>query len=39
LEEIAYNQGWLSAAKLQQLGQGLAKNSYGQYLLNLNKHA
>jgi glucose-1-phosphate thymidylyltransferase len=35
LEEIAFNQGWLSEAHLQTLGQGMGKNSYGQYLLSL----
>lgn len=37
LEEIAYNNGWLSRDKLQQIGQSLQKNSYGQYLLALIK--
>ena len=35
LEEIAYNNGWLSAANLNSTGQSLSKNSYGQYLLAL----
>ena len=35
LEEIAYNNGWLTAENLERLGQGLSKNSYGQYLLGL----
>jgi glucose-1-phosphate thymidylyltransferase len=35
LEEIAFNQGWLSEAHLRNLGQGMGKNSYGQYLLSL----
>jgi len=35
LEEIAFNQGWLSDAKLRELGHGMGKNSYGQYLLSL----
>lgn len=35
LEEIAFNQGWLSEAHLRTLGQGMGKNSYGQYLLSL----
>ena len=35
LEEIAYNQGWLSADDLRRTGQALNKNSYGQYLLAL----
>ena len=37
LEEIAYNNGWLSKADLQRLSQALSKNSYGQYLLELAK--
>ena len=36
-EEIAYSLGWISADKLQALAQPLAKNGYGQYLLNLLK--
>jgi glucose-1-phosphate thymidylyltransferase len=35
LEEIAFNQGWLSEEQLRILAQGLGKNSYGQYLLSL----
>lgn len=37
LEEIAYNQGWLSKQDLQEIGTTLSKNSYGQYLLDLVK--
>lgn len=37
LEEIAYNQGWLSKQDLQKIGTALSKNSYGQYLLDLVK--
>jgi len=36
-EEIAYHQRWISAEDLQRLAQPLAKNGYGQYLLNLLK--
>ena len=36
-EEVAYSLGWITAEKLQALAQPLAKNSYGQYLLNLLK--
>ena len=32
-EEIAYRLGWIDAAALERLGQALAKNGYGQYLL------
>ena len=35
LEEIAHANGWLSSADLHRIGQGLSKNSYGQYLLGL----
>lgn len=34
-EEIAYHQRWISAEDLQRQAQVLAKNAYGQYLLNL----
>ena len=37
LEEIAYNNGWLTKENLQQTGNHLSKNSYGQYLLDLIK--
>ena len=36
-EEIAFNQGWVDAAQIQKLATPLAKNGYGQYLLNLLK--
>ena len=36
-EEIAFRQGWIDAAKLQQLAEPLKKNGYGQYLLSLLK--
>ncbi len=35
LEEIAFQQGWISADKLRELAQPMAKNPYGQYLLGL----
>lgn len=35
LEEIAYEQRWITAQQLQQLGEQLSNNSYGQYLLGL----
>jgi glucose-1-phosphate thymidylyltransferase len=35
LEEIAFNQGWLSREQLQDQGELLKKNGYGQYLLSL----
>jgi glucose-1-phosphate thymidylyltransferase len=36
-EEIAYAQKWIDAAAIERLAQPLAKNGYGQYLLNLLK--
>ena len=36
-EEIAYHQQWITAEAVQKLAQPLAKNAYGQYLLNLLK--
>lgn len=35
LEEIAYNNGWLSKEKLLEIGQSMSKNSYGQYIMSL----
>ena len=35
LEEISYNNGWLTKQDLQRIGNKLNKNSYGQYLLEL----
>ena len=37
LEEIAYRQGWISAERMVQLAQPMAKNQYGQYILSLVK--
>ena len=34
-EEIAWRNGWIDAAAMQQLGESMQKNSYGQYLLDL----
>ena len=36
-EEIAFRQGWISADALRERAEGFAKNSYGQYLLQLVK--
>jgi glucose-1-phosphate thymidylyltransferase len=36
-EEIAFHQKWIDAAAVQKLAAPLAKNAYGQYLLNLLK--
>ena len=35
LEEIAFQQGWISAEKLKQLAAPMAKNQYGEYLQRL----
>ncbi len=35
LEEIAYHNGWLTKAQMQDIGESMSKNSYGQYLLRL----
>lgn len=35
LEEIAFNNGWLSADELRAIGQNMNKNEYGQYLMSL----
>lgn len=34
-EEIAWNNGWIDAERLNELARPLAKNGYGQYLLSL----
>lgn len=36
-EEIAFRQGWIDAARLETLALPLAKNGYGQYLLEVLK--
>ena len=36
-EEIAFRQGWIDRPQLETLGQALAKNGYGQYLLQILK--
>ncbi|MDA8624027.1 glucose-1-phosphate thymidylyltransferase RfbA [Alphaproteobacteria bacterium] len=35
LEEIGFNQGWLSGDELRKLAQPMLKNHYGQYLIEL----
>ena len=35
LEEVAFNQGWLTADEVMSSASVLSKNSYGQYLLDL----
>jgi len=37
LEEIAYRHKWIDEEQLLKLAKPLAKNAYGQYLLNLSK--
>lgn len=39
LEEIAFNQGWLSSKLLKERSEQLKKNGYGKYLKNLLKDA
>jgi glucose-1-phosphate thymidylyltransferase len=34
-EEIAYRLGYIDASRVERLGQAMAKNGYGQYLLAL----
>ena len=36
-EEIAWRSGWINDEKIQNLASPLAKNGYGQYLLQLLK--
>ncbi|MDB9733861.1 glucose-1-phosphate thymidylyltransferase RfbA [Porticoccaceae bacterium] len=38
LEEISWNNGWLSDEQVIQTAHSLAKSSYGQYLINLMKN-
>ena len=35
LEEVAYRKGWISADKMRELAAPMAKNQYGQYLLQV----
>ena len=40
LEEIAFQQGWISVKRLREVAEPMRKNPYGQYLLHLaEKHA
>ena len=34
-EEIAYSNGWITKEKLLEIGKTMAKNSYGQHLINV----
>ncbi len=38
IEEIAYQQGFISAEELAKIAEPLVKSGYGQYLLNIAKH-
>lgn len=35
LEEIAYNNGWITKEQLKEAGNSMMKNDYGQYLLSI----
>jgi len=35
LEEIAFEKGWISSDRLQEIAEPMAKNEYGKYLLNI----
>jgi len=37
LEEIGFNNGWVSKEKIKDVAQPMIKNQYGQYLLNIIK--
>ena len=37
LEEIAYLNGWVEAENIRKIGEGMSKNSYGKYLIELSK--
>jgi glucose-1-phosphate thymidylyltransferase len=37
LEEIAFNNGWLTSNQINKIAQSMMKNSYGKYLLSLIK--
>ena len=39
LEEIAYKKGWISADKLREIAQPMAKNNYGKYLFRLTEES
>lgn len=39
LEEIAYEQGWISAAQVEALAKPMLKNQYGQYLMQMIKRS
>ena len=37
LEEIAFNQGWLTTTQIKEIAKPLMKNTYGEYLMDLVK--
>lgn len=37
LEEIAYNNGWITKEKLLEIANPMKKNQYGQHLINVAK--
>ena len=37
LEEIAYLNGWIDADTVTKIGEGMSKNTYGKYLIELSK--
>lgn len=39
LEEIAWRKGWITDEDMLRLAEPMKKNSYGQYMINLVKHA
>lgn len=39
LEEIAYNNNWITKEKILEIAKPLSKNGYGQYLYDLVKDA
>lgn len=39
LEEIAYRQGWISGEQVRKVAEPMARNQYGQYLLNMIEEA
>ncbi|MGC1183499.1 glucose-1-phosphate thymidylyltransferase RfbA [Legionella sp.] len=39
LEELAYNNGWLSESDMRKIAETMSKNNYGKYLLSLLKES
>ncbi len=38
IEEIAYNNKWITKEQVEKLAEPMLKTEYGQYILNLTKH-